>query len=177
MELQIRACTAADAVALESDMPLPDYEHFRHWLSQRFDEVTYLVATDFDRPVGHVLIRWNGSVHEQVRTQIGVMPEIRRLRVHPDRRRNGVAEALMERSERLIADRGFERVGLAVALENVPARNLYEGRDYLPAGVDTFVSAHGISDEGERITHRLSYLVRELASRNSETGRLVTSVG
>jgi aminoglycoside 2'-N-acetyltransferase I len=55
--------------------------------------------------------------------------------VRGDRRRRGVAGALLDESERLVAANGYARAWLAVAVGNARARRFYERRGWLDEGV------------------------------------------
>jgi GNAT superfamily N-acetyltransferase len=87
---------------------------------------TYVVAWDGDEPVGHAHVAWTGG-------EIGV-PEVQDVFVVEERRRQGVATALMEQAERLVASRGHRQLGIGHGIDNEPARRLYERLGYRDAG-------------------------------------------
>jgi len=68
--------------------------------------------------------------------------------VHPDYRRQGLADTLMERIEKSAKERGAVRAVLQVSVENAPAKELYEKwgyrvksvlTDYYGPGNDAFL--------------------------------------
>jgi GNAT superfamily N-acetyltransferase len=88
---------------------------------------TYLVAWIGDVPVGHAHLAWTN-------TETGV-PEVQDVFVAEDRRRQGVAGALMAEAERLAAERGHRRLSIGYGIANEPARHLYTGLGYRDAGL------------------------------------------
>jgi ribosomal-protein-alanine N-acetyltransferase len=61
--------------------------------------------------------------------------EILTIAVHPDRRRAGLARALLRIAEEAWRDRGVTAAWLEVRLDNVGAQRLYESRGWVAAGV------------------------------------------
>jgi GNAT superfamily N-acetyltransferase len=88
---------------------------------------TYLVAWDGDEPVGHAHIAWHGP-------KLGI-PEVQDVYVLPERRRRGVASALMRAAERVVAARGHPTISLSYGIANEPARLLYRQLGYVEAGI------------------------------------------
>jgi len=74
----------------------------------------YLVAWDGSRPVGHVHLT------------AGVPPEVQDLEVLAERRRQGVATALIAHAEALCRNRGDRSLVVTVSQANDAARQLYE---------------------------------------------------
>ena len=64
----------------------------------------------------------------------GPEAELLTLAVHPAARRCGLARTLVARLEAMAAAAGAEEMILEVAVTNAPARALYEGLGYSPAG-------------------------------------------
>jgi ribosomal protein S18 acetylase RimI-like enzyme len=83
------------------------------------DPDLFLVAECAGKVVGVIMGAWDGRrgwLHD--------------LAVHPDHRRRGVANALLDEVERRLSARGCLKVNLLVHRDNEAARSLYEGRGY-----------------------------------------------
>ena len=162
----IRPLALDELPLLESHMPrrMPGV-HRKRLASQAEGEAVYLVAWQDDAPVGHLLIRWQGTDAEAVTAALPGCPDLSDIAVHPDRQSRGIGSQLMERAERLIAARGRRRVGLSVALDNVRARSLYERRGYSDAGLGEFrIRWPYLDDQGRErwCEETCIYLVKDL---------------
>jgi GNAT superfamily N-acetyltransferase len=148
--LLVRPCEASELVAIRRDFPGLPAE----------PAGTTLVAWVDGTPVGHVQIRWRGSVHSYVRARLTKTPEIRRLRVLHDARGRGAAKALLREAEELAVARGYRNVGLAVGISNHVALRLYNSCGYVQSQISNFHSSMGMGDDGARFTHVVQYLVK-----------------
>lgn len=100
---------------------------------QERGEAVYLMAGLDGVPVGHLLLKWP----ESSASAFPSWPTLSDIAVHPMRQSRGIGSQLMEHAERLVAQHGYRRVGLSVALDNVRARALYERRGYRDSGLGT----------------------------------------
>lgn len=105
---------------------------------QQRDEALYLVAWLDGVPVGHLLLKWGGSLVSASTTTS--RPTLSDISVHPDYQSRGIGSRLMEVAEHLAAQLGYCQVRLSVAIENVRARALYERRGYRDSGGGTHIS-------------------------------------
>jgi ribosomal protein S18 acetylase RimI-like enzyme len=64
-------------------------------------------------------------------------PELQDVEVREDKRRRGVASALVRRAEVEAQARGFDRLRLGVSVGNMPAQALYRRLGYADAGLGT----------------------------------------
>ncbi len=135
----IRPLALEEIRLLEARMPrqMPGV-HRERWESQEQGTAVYLIAWQDDAPVGHLVIHWAGSVDEPVASASSGCPNLSDIAVHPDWPSRGIGSQLMAAAERLVAQRGYQRVGLSVALDNVRARSLYERRGYGEAGLGPY---------------------------------------
>jgi ribosomal protein S18 acetylase RimI-like enzyme len=119
---------------------------------QRDERALYLVAVDDETPVGHALLKLPplGTDHPR---PAGI-PEVEDLYVAAPFRSAGVGARLLREAEEAARSRGFDRVGLAVAVRNAAARRFYDREGYQDAGLGEFWI------EGARETCR--YLVKAL---------------
>jgi GNAT superfamily N-acetyltransferase len=125
---------------------------------------TYLVAWDGDEPIGHAHIAWHD-------TKLGI-PEVQDVYVLPDRRRRGVASALMLGAERLAGRRGEPRISLSYGIANDAARQLYTNLGYRDAGIPPERVDGTIIVRGEplEVDDTLVYVVKDVdpgAARSS----------
>ncbi len=94
------------------------------WQGHQSGELTFLVADLGGFPVGQIVILWHGKRSHPH------FPDLQSLRVHPAFRGLGLGSRLIEAAEAFCAERGFEKVGLSVGLDNPHARRLYERLGY-----------------------------------------------
>jgi GNAT superfamily N-acetyltransferase len=106
---------------------------------QEEGRATYLVAWLAGLPVGHALVRWEGAEAEPMHSRLAGCPDVEDLFVVPGLRSGGIGSQLLDAAERLVGDRGCDRIGMSVDVANVRARELYERRGYRDAGLGTFV--------------------------------------
>jgi ribosomal protein S18 acetylase RimI-like enzyme len=130
---------AEDIALIEESMPrrMPGTHHERLARQERGDAVC-LVAWLDGVPVGHLLLKWAGS--QRFASVLPTCPTLSDIAVHPEYQSRGMGSQLMDAAERLAAQRGYCQVGLGVALENVRARALYEGRGYRDCSLGSYCS-------------------------------------
>jgi ribosomal protein S18 acetylase RimI-like enzyme len=123
--------------------------HRKRLEQQERGEAAYLVAWLDGRPIGHLLLEWNGGPGPS-----SPWPALSDISVHPDLQSRGIGSRLMEHAEQLAAQRGCRQVGLSVALDNPRARALYERRGYRDSGIGTHDSRWPYLDEhGQEYWH------------------------
>lgn len=150
--LVVRPCKTSELVAVRREFPGLPAE----------PAGTTLVAWLDGTPIGHIQVRWRGSVHSYVRARLNKTPEIRRLRVHPEAQGIGVAKALLREAEELAVSQGYRSVGLAVGVTNETAIGLYARCGYVQSDIANFHSAMGMDDEGRRYKHVVQYMVKPI---------------
>jgi GNAT superfamily N-acetyltransferase len=124
-----------------------------------------VVAWTGKAPVGRGMVLF--AEHEEYSTSAvrERCAEVRDVFVVPERRREGVARAIMRMLEEVTYARGFVRVGLTVSTANdaEPARRLYEALGYRYAHGPFIGSTTLRSDDGPiPVGAVMTYLVREL---------------
>lgn len=142
-------------VAVDSDVPKlerhmnngPLDKHRSRFKKQLRGEVTYLVAYWMETPVGHVLMKWNGTKDEVVTAHINNCPDIEDLLVTDKYRNKGVGQKLLSYCEKLAKQRGFERIGLGVGIENEPAKRLYQKLGFHDSGIGEYQVGGIFKDE------------------------------
>jgi GNAT superfamily N-acetyltransferase len=125
-----------DLAALDQHVPSP--HHPGRAAADDSGSATFLLAWLGDAPVGYLLVKWDGADEGEVRRLIGLCPELNAITVSETHRSRGIGTRLIGAAERLVAARGYPRVGLAVGLGNVRARALYERLGYAAWGHGAF---------------------------------------
>lgn len=105
--------------------------HHQRYAVQASGDGIYLIAWSGATPVGHLLLIWEAPDEDMAR---GYPPHTAYLQASGTReryRRRGVATRLIREAERLAAEQGYRRIGLAVgSTDNPVARRLYERLGY-----------------------------------------------
>jgi ribosomal protein S18 acetylase RimI-like enzyme len=83
----------------------------------------YIVAWEGNEPLGHLHLALTDP------------PELQDVEVRSDRRRRGVASALIRYAEGEARERGFDRLRLGVSVDNAPAQALYRRCAYGDVGI------------------------------------------
>jgi GNAT superfamily N-acetyltransferase len=167
--LAVRLAHPDDLLSLDTHFPQgPADKHQSRIERQRAGEVTYLLAWDDDKPVGHALIVWAGASHREVQAVIRDCPEVDDLFVAEGHRSQGIGTALLTAAEQFTTARGFDRLGLAVGRDNLRALALYQRLGYeLTVLDDIWLAGMWINRAGQEEfwSERCRYLVKNL--RNS----------
>lgn len=128
--VDIRQATAADLerlVARTDDANEQRAERDR-FAAQERGESLLLIAWEGDEIRGRLGRLYLASKYDEVRAALGDFPEINGLDAWPQGK--GVGTQLVNAAEAIAAERGFDRVGIAVLVDNVAARRLYERLGY-----------------------------------------------
>jgi len=140
-------------------------KHRERFAMQQNGKAVYLIAWHEDLIVGHVLLKWDGTTDEPMRSQLKNCPHIEDLFVIPDYRSKGIGFLLMDTVEELCRQHGYSRVGLGIGVDNMRARLLYERRKYRDAQFGEcrttypYINEHGQQRRGEEIC---VYLIKNL---------------
>jgi GNAT superfamily N-acetyltransferase len=153
----ICALAADELERLADSMPSRPLEKHRERLEQQQrGDLVYLIAWEDGAAVGHELLRWRGRLG---------YPQVEDLFVAPDRRDERIGTQLLDAAEAEARRRGYERVGLGVAVDNDGARRLYSRRGYAPAETEPYLVTYpAYGDDGiQRVVNELTlFLVKEL---------------
>ncbi len=141
--MELREATAADEPALSESLLRPAYRDAASVAPEfnALDEEAVAVA-DAGRWLDHEdralfvaeadgeLVGYASAIQQEPAPIYARGPEahVDGLYVKPERRREGVARALLDRVEAWAADRGCEHVGVTVHADNEAARALYADR-------------------------------------------------
>lgn len=129
-DVEIRPATAADLEVLVARWPeekdqLLERERFA---DQANGVSLLLIAWKDGEIVGRMGRLYLASKYELVREKLGVFPEINALDAWPTG--TGVGTKLIAAAEEIARERGFDRMGIAVLVDNTAARRLYERLGY-----------------------------------------------
>jgi len=164
--VEVRRLREEDVKALNRSLPLwSSVEYDRRLQAQRRFQLVQVVAWDGGLPVGRGMVLFPD--HEEFSTSAARegCAEVRDVFVSPDRRRRGVARAVMKALEEAARQHGMRRIGLSVALDDdaAPARMLYDRLGYRHAHGPYVASGVLQGDEAPLpVGAVLTYLVRDL---------------
>lgn len=164
----LRHATDADLPALEA-LPFSGGLRSKHrdrFERQQRDEMTYLLATDGDEIVGHLLLKWDCPSDPHVRALIPPCSEVEDFVVAPNLRGQGIGSEMLAVAGARSVERGVTRLGIAVGVENPSARALYERRGFVfVAGSEHRVSWLAPGEAGREVREHEDcvYLVKDLA--------------
>lgn len=141
LPIVIRPAEEGQRDFLEEQFSPHSRSHHHYWriATQQRGEGIYLIAWHGDEPVGHFLLRWDGPTNDPT----GAYPHrtacLEAGATKPAYQRRGVATRLIREAERLAAENGYRRIGLAVgSTDNPVARRLYERLGYRDWGRGEF---------------------------------------
>ncbi len=181
MDVTVTIAAQGEAGLLERHMAVgPVGKHRERLAAQMSGEPVYLVAARAGLPVGHVLLRWNGSPHEPMASDLRNCPHIEELFVLPDSCSEGIGSRLLAAAEKLARQRGYSRIGLGVALGN-PVLALYKRRGFRDSGFGEY--RHDVVDDRENGQGEVAkvtdiYLIKELGQgRASRLWRRLSDLG
>lgn len=133
--------------------------------AQRRGELVQVAAWENEAPLGRGMVLFPAHEEYSISAERLGCAEVRDVFVMPDRRRGGVATALMCALESSAGGAGMSRIGLAVSLDApaAPARALYERLGYRHAHGPYVTSSTLVGDDGPfEVGAVLTYLVKEL---------------
>jgi ribosomal protein S18 acetylase RimI-like enzyme len=128
-DVEIRPADAADLVVLIGTFGDEDFFHDR-LARQEQGRGVLLTAWLADQPVGDVYVWLEPADEPEVREFLPGVPLLNHVEVHPDHRNRLIGTELMGEAEKLLADRGYDRVALAVRIDNMDAYRLYARLNY-----------------------------------------------
>ncbi|MBV7335365.1 GNAT family N-acetyltransferase [Chloroflexi bacterium TSY] len=128
--------------------------HRRYWQLQERGAITYLIAWQGDRPIGHGTIRWLGPRDPIVAASYPKCPEILGLGVVPELQSRGIGSRMLEEFVQLAHERELDQIGLAVGLTNTRAQALYLRHGYRDTATPTYLDRwYRRNDAGQKIWH------------------------
>ncbi len=168
MDITIESATKVDLESLNTHLPtnIPHF-HGDRIADHEFGNSDWLIAHKDGFPVGHFLLRWDGSHNQAVQKFISNCPHLESGGVKEEFRKQGIATQLITTAEDMVRKRGFKQIGMAVgATDNPQSRHLYEKLGYKEWSHGTFVESWRVIDQdGKEITEReiCTYLIKILS--------------
>ncbi|AHH99610.1 hypothetical protein GCM10010174_18140 [Kutzneria viridogrisea] len=127
--VQVRQARTEDLGALVEALGEEDF--FADRLArQRAGRGIQLTAWLRGTPIGGVYLWWDPAEEPEVRRHLSGVPLLNHVEVCARHRNRGVGTRLVLTSERLLRERGFDRVALAVRIDNPDAGRLYQRLGY-----------------------------------------------
>ena len=167
LALEIRPLQKGEIPLLDAHLDVDRLagRHHERFTQQLDGRLTYLIAWLDGIPVGHTMVRWEGTTDAYVADRISECAHVEDLFVMPELRSKGIGTHILAYGERLAAEREFAKIGLAVGTDNPRARALYERLGYLDTGFGvfeiggTYTDIHGNVQEWREVCE---YLVKGL---------------
>ena len=95
MAVEIRPLAGEEIGLLEQHVAFgPPEKHRERFARQRKGTVVYLVAWRENLPVGHALLKWDGSTDEPMASELDSCPDTEDLFVSPNHRSRGIGSQL-----------------------------------------------------------------------------------
>ena len=113
-------------------------KHSKRFEMQEKGDAVYLVAWYEELPVGHLLLKWQGTADDPLAPDIRDCPDLEDLFVCPGYRSGGIGTRLLECAEQAVENKGYALIGLAVGVDNSRARSLYERLGYRSTGTGQY---------------------------------------
>ena len=158
--MNIELCKEIDVELLEREIPSPGQSkfHIGRMRMQKEGIASYLIAWNGEKPVGHLLIKWNGFgpiMPESLKN----IPELNSFEVAENSRGKGVGTLLIKAAENLAKQKGIKNIGLLVNPDNPRAKLLYERLGYQDSGTGIYIDEwDAIDDNGDKFTDSESCL-------------------
>jgi GNAT superfamily N-acetyltransferase len=168
LEPTIRSFDRAEVQGLPTSQDPRFAEHVELPVLANDGNTTFLSAWVGSEPVGHLNLRWLGNKEPEVRAYVTQTPELSQISVWPpEMQSQGIGTRLINTAEAMIADRGYDQVGLGVELTNQRAQRLYERLGYRDWGHGVYRDRWvEVDEDGREIAHQdpCAYLLKPLAS-------------
>ncbi|MET9227832.1 GNAT family N-acetyltransferase [Lentzea sp. NPDC003310] len=123
-----------------------------------------LIAWQDDLVIGDAYLWLEPAEEPEIRIHLPGTPLFTQLEIHPAHRSRGAGTRLIQASERLLAQRGYEDVALAIEVSNVETERLCRRLGFLewPHGVVNCYSS--VDDNGHRMAEACKVLIKKLAT-------------
>jgi GNAT superfamily N-acetyltransferase len=126
---EIRPARSEDFRALTA--ALGDDDFFTDRLARQCDgRGVLLTAWAAGWPIGEVYLWLEPADEPEVREHLPEVPLLNHVEVHAEHRNRGVGTSLVAAAELFLSERGYDRVALAVRIDNIDAGRLYERLGY-----------------------------------------------
>jgi ribosomal protein S18 acetylase RimI-like enzyme len=150
--MNIKLCEEKDIELLEREIPSPGQSkfHIGRLKLQKDGTASYLIAWHNEKPVGHLLVKWNGFGPVMPKG-LKDIPELNSFEVAENSRGNGIGTSLIKAAEDLAKQKGIKTIGLLVNHDNLKAKLLYERLGYHDSNTGTYVDEwEAIDDSGNK---------------------------
>ena len=140
MDIEVRPLRQCEIPLLDAHLDVGRLagRHHDRFTQQQDGRLTYLIAWLDGIPIGHMMVRWEGTTDAYVAGRISECAHLEDLFVMPELRSRGIGAQILACGETLAAERKFAKIGLAVGTDNPRARALYERLGYADTGFGAF---------------------------------------
>ncbi len=166
MKLKIRPIIKEDLEVLNKKLKIENVPtlHEDKLKEQEQGGSVWLIAWIDDKPIAHGQIRFNGSKAKEVRNKMKNCPHLESLHVKEGFRKKGIATQFMNFSEKLVKQKGFNKIGLSVEKDDEFLINLYKKRGYKDwqKGIITETWEELHNRKKKKIIEKCKYLIKKL---------------
>jgi ribosomal protein S18 acetylase RimI-like enzyme len=135
---QIREAHTGDVPILNRLFPRHPDTHNQRLLKQAKRDASYLIASVHDKPVGHVLLLWNGVQEAAVQEAVPNCPAIEDLYVDSAYRSRGIGTKMLDECIKRIKEKGLHQLGASCGVENIKAKQFYHDNGFIDSGTPEY---------------------------------------
>jgi GNAT superfamily N-acetyltransferase len=134
----VRPIAKHELPLLQARSPRPLRLHRDRWALQQAGKALYLISWQRKVLAGHVLLEWPNTSDLVIAPRVAACPNLSDFWVAAPLRSQGIGTSMLATVARIVQQRGYRQIGLAVATDNVRARVLYEREGFCDSGLGTF---------------------------------------
>jgi len=150
LAIKIQPVRQNDIPLLQKTFPQGGLEkHPERYGRQQQGLVTYLIAWQGRKAVGHGLVKWQRPADDPVASRLQEpCPDLEDLFVVEELRSHGIGTQILHHAEALAFQRGYQQLGLSAGAENDDrARRLYERLGYRDLSIGEFTERYEYVDQ------------------------------
>jgi len=123
--MNIQKCRKKDLNVLNKCLPMVKNKHQWRFDIQKQNKGAYLIAWQNNRPVGCLVLLFEGVDIAKIKNILPTCPDINYLYIHEDYRKRGIATSLIKEACEICVKNGYRQIGLLVDKNNKLAIELY----------------------------------------------------
>ena len=146
--LEIREVRADDIAVLERLFPkqTPN-KHAERLAIQTDRKAVYLIAIQHGKPVGHVLLLWDGLSIPAVIEKFKNTPAIEDLHVDKIYRGRGIEEELLEECYKRLKEKGVQMLGISIPKDEIEQKAFFHSQTFIDSGLPEYFTTWPVLDD------------------------------